>query len=226
MARDLVERPAVGGQRVAMGYEDWLRWGGDAEFKSEWVDGEAIVFMSTKVLHARLSKFLMIIVSGFVDAHRLGEVLAETIEMRIGRVSRVPDILFVARRHGDQVTARRLEGPADLVVELISDDSVERDRDEKFREYAAAGVPEYWLVDARPGPTAGDATFYQLVGGRYQAATLDGEGRYQSLVLPGFWLRPEWLRQDPLPDPWRLLAMIAPEEMRAALGSTPDSRSH
>jgi Uma2 family endonuclease len=112
MARELVQRPVVGGQRRAMGYEEWLSWAGDAEFKSEWVDGEAVVFVSTKVLHARLSGFLFVLLSQYVRLARLGEVLAETVEMRLGRVSRVPDILFLAREHRDRLTPERLVGPA------------------------------------------------------------------------------------------------------------------
>jgi hypothetical protein len=57
-----------------------------------------------------------------------------------------------------------------------------------------------------------------LVDGACRAEPLDAEGRYHSPALPGFWLRPDWLRQDPLPDPWRLLAEIAPAAMWAALG--------
>lgn len=40
-----------------------------------------------------------------------------------------------------------LDGPADLVVGIVSPDSVGRDRGEKFYEYAQGGVPEYWLID-------------------------------------------------------------------------------
>lgn len=219
MAREMIERPVVGGQRLAMGYEEWLAWAGDAEFKSEWVDGEAIVFMSTKVLHARLSEFLLTLLSQYVRWRRLGEVLAETIEMRIGPVARVPDILFVADRHAARVTERRLEGPADLVVEFVSADSVERDRVEKFREYEAAGVAEYWLVDARPGPTAGQADFFRLIEGAYRPVAVEADGRAHSATVPGFWLRPEWLRQEPLPNPLACLAEIAPAAIREALSA-------
>jgi Uma2 family endonuclease len=66
--------------------------------------------------------------------------------------ARIPDILFVAREHRDRIESLRLNGPADLIVELISPESVRRDRVEKLHEYAAAGVLEYWLIDTRPSP--------------------------------------------------------------------------
>jgi Uma2 family endonuclease len=61
---------------------------------------------------------------------------------------------------------------------------VGRDRGDKFVEYEAAGVREYWLID----PDRKQAEFYQLAEtGRYQLAALDGEGRFYStftLTLP------------------------------------------
>ena len=74
-----------------------------------------------------------------------------------------------------ELTPERLLGPADLVVELISDNSVTRDRRDKFGEYAAAGVPEYWLFDPRPHRQT--AAFFHLTEeGSYRAAELDGDG--------------------------------------------------
>ncbi|MBD3324776.1 hypothetical protein GF339_09340, partial [candidate division KSB3 bacterium] len=52
-----------------------------------------------------------------------------------------------------------------------------------------------WLID----PQKERAEFYQLRDGQYQQVAPDAEGGYRSAVLPGFWLRVEWLWQDPLP---------------------------
>jgi Uma2 family endonuclease len=72
-----------------------------------------------------------------------------------------------------------------------------------------AGIPEYWIVDPRPGLQR--AEFLRIGNdGRYAEASLDDDGRYRSLVLPGFWLDPAWLWQDPLPDPDALRAIVAP----------------
>jgi Uma2 family endonuclease len=81
-------------------------------------------------------------------------------------------------------------------VEIVSPESKVRDRGEKFYEYEAAGVGEYWLID----PDRQQAEFYRLgAGGHYRLFTADAEGIYQSEVLPGLWLRVEWLWQEPLP---------------------------
>lgn len=54
--------------------------------------------------------------------------------------------------------------------------------------------------------------------GAYREAFADPDGRYRSRAVPDFWLRPGWLRRDPLPNALACLAEIAPEAMRAALG--------
>jgi Putative restriction endonuclease len=72
-------------------------------------------------------------------------------------------------------------------------------------EYRAAGIPEYWLID----PDLRQAEFYQLdAAGRYQVVAAGTDGVYRSRALPGFWLREEWLWQEPLPDVVRTLLEI------------------
>jgi Uma2 family endonuclease len=75
----------------------------------------------------------------------------------------------------------------DLVVEVVTEESADRDRVEKVAEYAACGVPEYWLVDPRPGWGTLDLLTLGW-DGRYAALPPDGEGRLWSRVLPGLWV--------------------------------------
>ena len=94
------------------------------------------------------------------------------------------------------------------MVEIISDDSVRRDRADKFDESQEHGVREYWPVDARAGREPED--FWVLdAQGRYQPGRRNDNGTYAAAVLPGFWLRPEWLRTDPLPSALAAFAEIA-----------------
>lgn len=214
MARAVIGPVATHERRLRMSYEEWAAWG-EQEFKSEWVDGEVIVFMSASLRHVRLQLFVYALLAHCVSLRDLGEVFANNVEMRLERAARVPDILFVARRHLDRLTSQRLKGAADLVIEFISPDSVDRDREEKFAEYAAAGVDEYWIIDSRSDRA--DARFYHLIDGVYREVLPDEEGRYRSLVVDGFWFRVDWLWQEPLPNPWPLVALIAPDAAHAAL---------
>jgi Uma2 family endonuclease len=56
------------------------------------------------------------------------------------RAAREPDVMFIAAANQGRIEHRFLNGPADLVIEVVSDESVGRDRGEKFYEYEDAGA--------------------------------------------------------------------------------------
>ena len=214
MARETIDAPVAGERRLTMSYDAFLAWA-DEETRAEWVDGEVIVSVPPKPLHALVTEFLLPLLSLYVRLFKLGQVLSAPVEMRLPSVpsSREPDLLFLRREHLDRLTPDRIEGPADLVIEIVSDDSTTRDRVEKRAEYEAAGVPEYWLLDPRPGRQ--QAVFYRLTpAGSYAEVPLDADDRFTSVVLPGFWLRPAWLWREPLPDPLAIVKRIAPDALR------------
>ncbi|MDP8924026.1 MAG: Uma2 family endonuclease [Chloroflexota bacterium] len=179
-------------------FEEFMEWA-DEDSRSEWVDGEIIVMAPSNLGHQDLLGFLYKLLDDFVRAHRLGRVFLAGVLMRLATrpSGREPDVLFVANAHLDRLRETYLDGPADLVVEIVSPDSVERDRVEKLGEYEAAGIPEYWVIDL----PRKEALFYQLrEDGRYRLVLPDDRGVYHSSVLEGFRLKVSWVWQSPLPD--------------------------
>jgi Uma2 family endonuclease len=200
----------TGERRLRMTYEEFLA-SEVSESHAEWVDGEVTVFMPQNLQHHDVVVFLYQLLSLLLRRTGGGKALIAPFEMRLNqRSSREPDLLFVKQDHLDRLDRQRLNGPADLAVEVISPESVTRDRSEKLAEYETAGVEEYFLVD--PRRRSRNATLYRLNDdGRYETVPLDADGRYRFRALPGFWLDESWLWQDPLPDPLDALAEIAPE---------------
>jgi Uma2 family endonuclease len=178
---------------LKMTYEEFLAWA-DEDTLAEWVDGEAIVTSPASNRHQDLVGFLESVLRPFVEERQLGVVRSASFQMKLEH-GREPDLLFVATGHLGRLKKNYLDGPADLVVEVVSAESAGRDRGEKFYEYAQGGVPEYWLID----PEMAWAEFYRLDKGRYRLAFEGQASEYHALVLPGFWLRVEWLWQEPLP---------------------------
>jgi Uma2 family endonuclease len=179
--------------RLRMSYEEFLNWS-DEDTHAEWVDGEVIVFMPAKTNHQEVITFLYYLLRYFVDLFDLGKVLVAPLEMKPdpSANAREPDILFVAKENLDRLNNDRLAGPADLIVEVVSGDSVYRDRDDKYREYREAGVREYWVLDPRPRKRRAD--FYALnENGDYVLFATEEDERVESRVLPGFWIKPFWL---------------------------------
>ena len=177
-----------------MSYEEFLAWA-DEDTLAEWVDGEVIMMSPASSRHQDVAGFLIAVMRPFVELRDLGTVISAPFQMRLAWSGREPDLLFVAKEHLDRLRETYLDGPADLAVEVVSPESADRDREEKFAEYAQGGVREYWLIE----PEDERAEFYRLEGGRYRLTFGGREGRYESEVVPGFWLRVEWLWQEPLP---------------------------
>ena len=58
-----------------------------------------------------------------------------------------PDIVFVREGRRHLLSDRGVEGPPDLVVEIVSPSTEARDRGVKLHRYRLFGVAEYWIVD-------------------------------------------------------------------------------
>jgi Uma2 family endonuclease len=164
----------------------------------EWVDGYVVREPSPGLAHQVISNLLGQLLEIFVQERALGRVIVAPFQMKTGRdlPGREPDVLFIAAEHLERLHERYLEGPADLAVEVISPTSRLRDRGEKLAEYEIGGVREYWILD----PEMRRADFYVLgADGRYERRRPDAQGVYRSPVVAGFWLKEEWLWQDPPP---------------------------
>ncbi|SFU96783.1 Uma2 family endonuclease [Alicyclobacillus macrosporangiidus] len=58
-----------------------------------------------------------------------------------------PDLVMIHRDRLEICSVRGVEGPPDVVVEILSPSSADKDRGRKMQVYAHFGVPEYWVVD-------------------------------------------------------------------------------
>jgi Uma2 family endonuclease len=178
-------------------YEEFLDWC-DEDTLAEWVDGEVIMTSPASNRHQAVVGFLYKILDFYVEQRELGRVIIAPFQMKIGSTlpGREPDLLFIARENLGRLKDTYLDGPADLAVEVVSIESRLRDRGEKLAEYEMGGVREYWIID--PGEQRAD--FYLLApDGRYERKRPDAKRVYRSEVLTGFWLKEEWLWQEPPP---------------------------
>lgn len=176
-------------------YEDFLEKV-DEDSLAEWVDGEIIMSSPASLKHQRINLFLAAILEAYVESKKSGEIITAPFQMRLEQSGREPDLLFVKTENQERLQKTYLDGPADLVVEIISPESAERDRGRKFLEYEENGVPEYWLID----PIRSWTECYHLnESGQYDTLFAGEEGTYQSRIVEGFQFRIEWLWQTPLP---------------------------
>jgi len=191
-------------------YEDFLQQY-DGQY-AEYVDDEVITPMSVTERHDDLTGFLLALLRIFIEEKKLGRVHSEPYQMKMvieGKIKgREPDIFFVKTENLNKVGEKFFDGAANLVIEVISSDSLVRDTQEKFDEYESAGVEEYWIID----PHRRTANFYGHDENRkYKLLPLAADGIFESRVIAGLWLNTEWLWQDELPKltdiikEWKLL---------------------
>lgn len=164
---------------------------------AEWIGGEVITFMSASDRHQDLVRFFTVLLSTFVEEHDLGVIRTGPMSMRLAERGREPDVFFVSKNNLNRLKPNYLDGAADLIIEVISPESRGRDRGDKFYEYEAAGVKEYWLIDHERK----QAEFYILgKNGIYQVSQPDEKHIFHSQVLKNLKLNVKWLWQKKLPS--------------------------
>jgi Uma2 family endonuclease len=182
-------------------YDAWLR--ANPESRSEWVEGELIVMSPVSYEHADLNLWLGCLLREFVEAKVLGKIIGPefTARLRSGKSRRVPDLQFIAESRHELIRPMHLDGPPDLAVEIVSNDSLSRDYREKYLEYEAAGVREYWIVD----PFSKHVEAYMRDESGKFAPIAEVDGKIPSTVLDGFYLSTAWLWATPRPTAMSLL---------------------
>jgi Uma2 family endonuclease len=199
--------------RIKMTFEEFLERF-DENAHVEWADGDAIVQMPPTEPHQQVIWLLSTVLGLFVEIRNLGMVITAPFELLLPTgTSREPDILFLSREHYDRRGEKRWRGIADLLIEVQSKSTALYDLREKLIDYQRAGIPQYWALDPRPRHRS-FRPFVLSASGRYEEAVLDEDGRYHSIVVPGFWLKPSWFWQNPLPRAIDLITEIAPDAFR------------
>jgi Uma2 family endonuclease len=148
-------------------------------------DGDIEVLPVPTENHQLLSARVYLGLHTFVSVNHLGKVRYAPLPVRLweGKI-REPDVMYMSNDHLDRIG--RYWGVPDLVVEIVSEGGHLHDKRIKRAEYAAAGIPEYWIVDAE----AKTVELLELDAERasYTGTLLPADATLVSRVLPGFTL--------------------------------------
>lgn len=205
IAEASAKAPAAASAALVSEDDYWRQYYLDAERRYEWNNGrleeKPVSDQATYLVYLWFVELLR----HYLREHPVGQLAALEMGFRLalpGRtVIRRPDLGLVLAANPAPLLPldRSYHGVFDLCVEALSDEdraSIVRDMVTKKAEYAAAGVPEYYILHR----TDGHLGFFSLSpSGLYQPiAPVDGV--IQSRVLPGFQFRIDDLQRQPEPD--------------------------
>ena len=176
---------------TATDFIDWLEPGRHADL----IDGEIFMHSPVSRRPADLLNFVDRVLGTYVDRHRLGVLYREVVAVRLsGRNVFLPDLAFYRAGREDAIRPTHIVEAPDLVVEVLSPRTADRDIGPKFAEYEQHGVREYWILD----PETLAHRFYRLAGEELVEYADDAE-QIDSTVVSGFFLRRPWLDPTALP---------------------------
>jgi Uma2 family endonuclease len=176
---------------TAADFLEWLEPGRHADL----IDGEIFKHSPVSIRHADLLNFVDGLLRLYIERHDLGMLYREVVAVRLsGRNVFLPDLAFYRAGREQSIQPTHLAGAPDLVVEVLSPRTADRDIGPKFAEYEQHGVREYWVLD----PETLAHRFYRLEKEEL-VEYADGAETIDSTVVAGFFLRRQWLDPGKLP---------------------------
>ncbi len=158
-------------------YADYLLTSDDERY--ELINGELIIAAAPSIAHQRVSRNFGVRMSLFVDANGLGEVFMAPTDVYFSETNVLePDLLFVSAARTHIIGEANIQGAPDLVIEIASPSTEDRDGGVKQELYALFGVLEYWRAD----PLIQTVEVLRLQGGRF--VPIGVYGRTDTLATP------------------------------------------
>ena len=150
----------------------------------EVIDGELFMTPAPKPKHQEIVLRIAEEVSRFVREKDLGKVFISPIDVLLEPHTVLqPDVLFIRKERLEIVKEEAIEGPPDLVVEVLSPSTFYKDLRKKMWAYSEFGVQEYWIVD----PETETVETYARQNEKLEPARrFSSAENVESTLLPGF----------------------------------------
>lgn len=167
-------------------------------YRHEILDGVLIREPLPSVQHQRVLRALGLWLTTFLAGFDPeGELFLAPLDITLTERNVLqPDMLFVSSIRRGIIREERIDGPCDLVVEIVSPATRRKDRLQKMQIYETAGIPHYWLVD----PEEQTLEAYVLRNGSYTLISRGSQGGiFTHPEFPGLHLELDVIFRRPLP---------------------------
>lgn len=112
-------------------------------------EGELLEMVRPRGRHQKILRKLNVVLDFYLSGNPIGDFWPEVAVDLTPTRTYIPDLSFLLAEHLDRfVEDIAIQGPPDLVIEIVSPSTAARDRSQKLRAYHRAGVPWYWLVES------------------------------------------------------------------------------
>jgi Uma2 family endonuclease len=167
--------------------------------------GTVIRKMSISSQYSLIQSWVLSLLDLYLDYAAIGRMfMGLTMYFNDNMPTRAPDILILKQENIHRLTDTHINAPADLIIEIISFGSTSTDMGEKFVEYEAAGVPEYWIID----PSRKSADIYALNDEGYYQRVKNTDDKIISQQLPDFVFDTALLWQEEFPKGRKIVQLV------------------
>jgi Uma2 family endonuclease len=164
--------------------------------KADLIDGVIYLASPDNIEATRLFTWFFRVLAEYIEVRDLGEIYPLRVAFRLeDGAAPEPDIGFLSKKNVTRAFRTHVDGPPDLAVEIVSPESAERDYVAKRQLYEKHDVREYWIVDEG----LKKIMLLRLDSSGHFRKVKPRQGVFRSQVIAGFWLRENWLWQQPRP---------------------------
>ena len=164
-------------------YDDYLKWEGPERYQL--INGEVFMMASPSVGHQSMTRELLLQFGNWLRGKPC-QVFAAPLDVRLfpeddnsDDTVVQPDLLVVCDTN--KLGKGSVNGPPDLVIEIVSPSNTNHEMFVKFQVYLESGVREYWVID----PRTKKIQVHVYENGHYLSTVYKENARIPVAVLPG-----------------------------------------
>ncbi len=163
-------------------YDDYINLPDDHNIY-EIIEGNLYMTPAPTPKHQNVSLNLAFLIKRYLKEHLIGKIYESPIDVLLGQQTVVqPDVLFILTENLSIITDKNIQGAPDLVIEIYSPGTIQKDRILKVKSYAKFGVKHLWLID----PDNQTLEAFELDKETYRLVEcLAGEEVFYPSIFPG-----------------------------------------
>ncbi len=173
----------------------------------ELIDGVLIIHSPASTEHEEIFNYLTRILGFYLEEQNLGKVFGSRLVMRLSpKWNPEPDLMVILKENYKRIKKSRINGPADLVIEILSPSTRDLDLTKKVPYYLKSGVREIWIVDPLNKEFV---VFQEAKEERWNEENSDRD--IKSKVIPRLKFKPKWIwERGKYPTNWIIKELMKP----------------